>query len=56
MTRAVVEIDSPRDLNDIEMVTGWLRSAMRAGSTGGPWEDGYPLRPDEWPSHMERTR
>ena len=29
----------PREHNDIEMVTGWLRSAMRAGSTGGPWED-----------------
>ena len=32
----------PREHNDAELVTGWLPSAMRAGSTGGPWEDGYP--------------
>ena len=74
----------PRKHNDAEVVTDWLRSAVRAGSTGGPWEDGYPryawhrldgtvfearlvnkgdgsykgypLRPDEWPLHMERPR
>ena len=24
------------------MVTGWLRSAIRRGATGGPWEGGFP--------------
>lgn len=32
----------PREYNDMELVTGWLRSAIRAGSTGEPWEGGYP--------------
>ncbi|MDE0161214.1 MAG: hypothetical protein OXL98_05695 [Acidimicrobiaceae bacterium] len=26
----------------MELATGWLRSAIRAGSTGEPWEGGFP--------------
>ena len=32
----------PREYNDMALVTDWLRSAIRAGSTGEPWEGGYP--------------
>ena len=32
----------PRDHNDVDLVTGWLRSSIRAGSVGGPWEDEFP--------------
>ena len=32
----------PRPYNDAQLATGWLRSAIRAGSTGGPWEGGFP--------------
>jgi len=32
----------PREYRDQEMVTGWLRAAIRAGSTGAPWEGAFP--------------
>lgn len=32
----------PRERNDLDLVTDWLRSAIRAGSVGGPWEDDFP--------------
>jgi len=32
----------PRDYNDMQTATIWLRSAIRAGSTGAPWEGGFP--------------
>lgn len=32
----------PRDANDVQLVTGWLRAAIRAGSTGAPWEGDFP--------------
>ena len=27
---------------DLELVNGWLRSAIRRGATGAPWEGGFP--------------
>ena len=30
----------PRDIADRELVSGWLRSAIRRGATGAPWEGG----------------
>ena len=32
----------PRQYNDAQLVTSWLCSAIRAGSTGGRWEGGFP--------------
>lgn len=32
----------PRQYNDRDLVTGWLRAAIRAGSTVAPWEGGFP--------------
>lgn len=32
----------PRYIRDREIVTEWLRSAIRRGATGGPWEGGFP--------------
>ena len=32
----------PREITDREAVSGWLRSAIRRGATGGPWEGGFP--------------
>lgn len=32
----------PRGIQDLEVVTGWLRSAIRKGSTGAPWEGEFP--------------
>lgn len=32
----------PREYNNLDLVTGWLRAAIRAGSTGAPWESGFP--------------
>lgn len=32
----------PRSINDQEMVTGWLRSAIRARAIGGLWEGDFP--------------
>lgn len=32
----------PRQITDREMVNGWLRSAIRRGATGAPWEGGFP--------------
>lgn len=32
----------PRDIRDVAVVTGWLRSAIRAGVTGAPWEGDFP--------------
>ena len=32
----------PREVNDVTTVTGWLRAAIRSGSTGAPWEGGFP--------------
>ena len=32
----------PRDVSDRETVSEWLRSAIRAGATGAPWERGFP--------------
>ena len=32
----------PREVADRELVSGWLRSAIRRGATGAPWEGGFP--------------
>lgn len=32
----------PREIGDWELVNGWLRSAIRRGATGAPWEGGFP--------------
>ena len=32
----------PRDIVDVELVRGWLRSAIRKGATGTPWEGEFP--------------
>lgn len=32
----------PREITDVTVVTGWLRSAIRQGATGAPWESGFP--------------
>ena len=32
----------PRDIRDVTVVTGWLRYAIRRGSTGALWEGGFP--------------
>ena len=32
----------PREIQDLEVITGWLRSAIREGSTGAPWEGDFP--------------
>ena len=33
----------PREYkDDTELVTGWLRAAIRDGSTGAPWEGDFP--------------
>lgn len=32
----------PREYNELQLATGWLRSAIRDGSTGGPWEGDFP--------------
>ena len=32
----------PREIADREMVSGWLRSSIRRGATGAPWEGGFP--------------
>ena len=32
----------PRSITDAEIVTGWLRSSITRGATGGLWEGGYP--------------
>lgn len=32
----------PREIRDAAVVTEWLRSAIRRGSTGAPWERGFP--------------
>ena len=32
----------PRHINDPEMVSGWLRAAIRNGAVGVPWENGFP--------------
>ena len=32
----------PRSINDQEMVTEWLRSAIRARAIGGLWEGDFP--------------
>ena len=32
----------PREIADRELVNGWLRSAIRRGATGAPWEGGFP--------------
>ena len=32
----------PREIVDPKMVCGWLRSAIRHGATGAPWEGGFP--------------
>ena len=32
----------PREIRDVAIVTEWLRSAIRRGSTGAPWEGGFP--------------
>ncbi len=32
----------PREIRDVEMVTGWLRSAILRGAAGAPWEGGFP--------------
>ena len=32
----------PREITDREMVSGWLRSAIRRGAIGAPWEGELP--------------
>ena len=32
----------PREITDREIVSGWLRSSIRRGATGAPWEGGFP--------------
>lgn len=32
----------PRDIEDISIPTEWLRSAVRRGSVGAPWEGDFP--------------
>lgn len=32
----------PREITDREVVSGWLRSSIRRGATGAPWEGGFP--------------
>ena len=32
----------PREIRDQELVSEWLRSAIRRGAVGGPWEGGFP--------------
>ena len=32
----------PRDITDVEVVSGWLRSAIRRGAVGEDWEGGFP--------------
>ena len=32
----------PRDIVDVTVVTDWLRSAIRRGATGAPWEGDFP--------------
>lgn len=32
----------PRWIKDKEVVTKWLRSAIRRGAVGAPWEGGFP--------------
>lgn len=32
----------PREHNDLDLVTDWLRSVIRAGSVGSPWEEAFP--------------
>lgn len=32
----------PRQYRDPELITGWLCSAIRAGSTGAPWDGDFP--------------
>ena len=32
----------PREITDRNLVTGWLRAAIRRGATGAPWEGGFP--------------
>ena len=32
----------PREIADRSLVTGWLRTAIRRGATGAPWEAGFP--------------
>ena len=43
--RAALRADAsccPREIRDVDMVTGWLRSAILRGATGAPWEGGFP--------------
>ena len=32
----------PRDLKDVDQLTGWLRAAIAAGQIGAPWEGDFP--------------
>lgn len=32
----------PRDIVDVNLVSEWLRSAIRKGATGAPWEGEFP--------------
>lgn len=32
----------PREIGDVSVVTDWLRSAIRRGATGAPWEGAFP--------------
>lgn len=32
----------PPEIRDVGVVIGWLRSAIRKGSTGAPWEGDFP--------------
>ena len=32
----------PREITDREMVSGWLRLAIRRGAVGSPWEGEFP--------------
>lgn len=32
----------PRDLADLKTLVGWLRTAVKRGATGAPWEGAFP--------------
>ena len=32
----------PRHINDPAIITRWLRDAIRNGTVGAPWENGFP--------------
>ena len=52
--RADASCCPPELANDLVKVTAWLRTAIRQGSTGGPWEGRGPSFPRYvWYKHNE---